>query len=83
MIGQSAYRCEACRHFDTDGIDGNHPSCREQSFYPHVKMIRINEECPFGYEFGIPSCYPVNMDRNKERAYKVKTMMCKHAKKVM
>ena len=46
------------------------------------RSIRINEECPFGYEFGIPVCYPVHKERNEKRAYEIKAMMGKHAKKV-
>ena len=77
-----AYKCEACMHFDTDGIDGNHPSCMKQPYSLHNITIRIDEECPFGYEFGVPAGYSASIERNKERAYKVKAMMKRHDKVV-
>lgn len=84
LLGWGDYLCEACRHFDTDGNDGNHPSCCRQSYNMGVSdmAIRLGEECPYGYEFGIPSGYPVSMERNERRAYEIKAKLEKHAKKV-
>lgn len=82
FLGMRTYKCEACMHFDTDGIDGNHPSCMKQLYSLHNIAIRLDEECPFGYEFGVPAGYPVSIDRNEERAYEVKAMMGRHAKVV-
>lgn len=80
ILGIGRYLCEACKHFDTDGSDGNHPYCCKQS--NSNRAIRFGDECPFGYEFGIPSGYPVSMERNKEHAYEIKAMMGKHVKEV-
>ena len=78
MLGLGDYLCEACKHFDTDGNDGNHPWCSKQSFFSEeCRAIWVGESCPFGYEFGVPSCYPVNHERNKERAYEIKAMLNK------
>jgi hypothetical protein len=71
ILGWGDYLCEACKHFDTDGNDGNHPLCRKQGGEPS-KAVRLGEDCPFGYEFGIPSGYPVSMKRNESRAYEIK-----------
>ena len=73
-LGWGDYLCEACKHFDTDGNDGNHPSCRKQGGEPN-KAVRLGEDCPFGYEFGIPSGYPVSMKRNESRAYEIKAKL--------
>lgn len=78
ILGFGNYRCEACRHFESDGDDGNHPYCKKQIIY-ESKAVRVDQECPM-YEFGIPSGYSCSMDRNERRAYEVKAMMGKHAK---
>ena len=79
--------CHACRYFDTDGNDGNHPSCRKQgdnSFYFDMEkpqhFTRIGEECPYGYEFGVPFGYPPSIKRNEVIAYEIKAALGKHAK---
>ena len=76
MLGLGDYLCEACRNFDSDGNDGNHPVCCKQ----HViagdhRAIRLGEECPYGYEFGVPDGYPVSRERNKKRAYEIKAKL--------
>ena len=74
FLGVGHFLCEACKHFDTDGNDGNHPSCARQHGMRH-RAIPLGEECPFGYEFGVPFGYPVSMERNERRAHEVKAMM--------
>ena len=78
FLGLGDYLCEACKHFDTDGNDGNHPSCAKQggewSDNPQ-RAIPLGEECPYGYEFGVPGGYPVSMERNERRAKEVRAMM--------
>ena len=72
MLGAGDYLCEACKHFDTDGIDGNHPSCRKQSLWSdNHRAFRLGEICPYGFEFGVPSGYPVSMERNTRRAREI------------
>lgn len=84
LLGWGDYLCEACKHFDTDGNDGNHPFCCKQVGMgmgePNV-AVRLGEDCPYGYEFGIPSGYPVSMERNEQRAHEIKAMLGKHARK--
>ena len=83
MLGIGNYLCEACRHFDSDGNDGNHPCCVRQGgigMGEADRAIRLGEECPHGYEFGVPTGYPASMERNERRAYEVKAMMGRHAK---
>ena len=76
MLGLGDYLCEACEYFDSDGNDGNHPWCFRQLGHPEPhRAIRVGESCPFGYEPGIPSGYPVSMKRNRERAAKVQAML--------
>ena len=77
ILGIGDYLCEACKHFDTDGGDGNHPSCRMQhgGFGNSDEAIPLGRECPYGYEFGVPSGYPVSMERNERRAYEVKALL--------
>ena len=78
MLGLGDYLCEACKYFDTDGDDGNHPFCKRQSYVEYGKeclAILIGEECPFGFVFGIPSGYPVSMERNRKRAYEILAML--------
>ena len=85
ILGIGDYLCEACRHFDTDGNDGNHPYCRKQGgigMGEPNESVRLGEECPYGYEFGVPTGYPVSIERNEERAYEIKAKLCKHAKVV-
>lgn len=76
ILGWGDYLCEACKHFDTDGDDGNHPFCRKQGG-EQAKAVRLGEDCPFGYAFGIPSGYPVSMRRNESRAYEIKAKLDK------
>lgn len=83
ILGFGDYLCEACKSFDTDGIDGNHPNCAKQmwgSSQAH-RVVKLGDECPFGYEFGVPRGYPVSMKRNEERAYEIKAIMGKHSRK--
>lgn len=76
MLGWGDYLCEACKWFDTDGIDGNHPHCCKQPYNVEcIRAIRLGEECPYGYEFGIPSGYPVSMKRNELRAHEIKAKL--------
>lgn len=77
FLGIGDYLCEACRWFDTDGEDGNHPYCIRQSYVDTTPCIavRVGEKCRFGYEFGVPSGYPVSIKRNRERAYEIKAMI--------
>lgn len=72
ILGIGDYLCEACKYFDTDGADGNHPNCWKQSIWErHHEAVPVGEDCRYGFKFGIPACYPVNKERNKERAYKI------------
>ena len=80
ILGFGDYLCEACKHFDTDGNDGNHPSCGKQGL--ESVAVPLGRDCPYGYEFGIPSGYPVSMERNEKRAYEIKAMLGKHVKAV-
>ena len=76
ILGWGDYLCEACKHFDTDGEDGNHPNCSKQPFNVEWhRAIRLGEERPYGYEFGVPFGYPVSMERNKPRAYEIKARL--------
>lgn len=76
MLGIDDYLCEACANFNTDGIDGNHPSCSKQKFAGgRCKCVRVGETCPYGFEAGVPSGYPVSMKRNKERYEKIIAML--------
>ncbi len=77
MLGFGDYLCEACKHFESDGTDGNHPSCRKQSGYElgGDKAVRLGEKCPYGYEYGVPSCYPVNRKFNERRACEIKAKL--------
>lgn len=83
ILGFGDYLCEACTHFDTDGNDGNHPFCRKQGgigMGEPNEAVRLGEDCPFGYAFGIPTGYPPSMKRNESRAYEIKAKLGKHAK---
>ena len=72
MLGCDDYVCEACANFNSDGIDGNHPSCRKQSpWSDHHRAVRLGESCPYGFKAGIPCGYPVSMERNKKRAHEI------------
>lgn len=77
ILGLGDYLCEACKWFDTDGNDGNHPYCRRQSYVdtPPCIAVRLGDECPFGYEFGVPSGYPVSKEDNERRAYEIKAIL--------
>ena len=76
MLGWGDYLCEACKHFDTDGSDGKHPNCGKQPYSVEWhRAIRLGGECPYGYEFGIPSGYPVSMKRNEQRAHEIKAKL--------
>ena len=77
ILGIGDYLCEACKHFDTDGNDGNHPFCYKQGSLlgkPNV-AIKLGKECPYGYEFGVPTGYPVSMEFSKHRAYIIKAKL--------
>ena len=69
FLGAGDYLCEACQFFDTDGVDGNHPECSKQGWFPVA--VRLGERCPYGYEPGIPNGYPVSVERNKKRAQEI------------
>jgi len=73
MLGIWDYLCEACMHFDTDGIDGNHPYCRRQERGDdnHLAVV-LGDKCPFGYEYGIPTGFPISAERNAMRAREIK-----------
>lgn len=72
ILGAGDYLCEACKHFDTDGIDGNHPECARQPIYASShRAVRLGDACPYGYEYGVPSAYPCNMERNRKRANEI------------
>lgn len=73
-FGYGDFRCECCKHFDTDGIDGNHPQCEKQIGFVH-RAIWYGHECPYGYEPGVPTGYPVHMERNERRAKEVMAMI--------
>ena len=76
MLGIGDYLCEACKHFDSDGIDGNHPCCGKQSAWSeHHRAVRVDERCSYGFEFGVPIGYPVSMERNRQRAYEIGKML--------
>lgn len=78
ILGIGDYLCEACKYFDTDGNDGNHPNCIKQPYNVEWhRAIRLGEECPYGYEFGVPYGYPVSMEFNKPRAYRIKAKLDK------
>ena len=71
MLGTDDYLCEACKWFNTDGIDGNHPFCTKQMFSRRCRAIRVDEKCTYGFEAGVPSGYPVSMERNERRAREI------------
>lgn len=76
ILGFGTYLCEGCKHFNTDGNDGNHSYCVKQSFAGvGDQAIRYGEVCPFGFTFGIPRGYPVTHERNEKRAYEIKAML--------
>ena len=80
ILGIGDYLCEACKYFDTDGNDGNSPFCYKQGglgLGEPNKAIKLGEECPYGYEFGVPTGYPVSVEFNKPRAYKIKAKLDK------
>lgn len=58
ILGFGDYLCEAYKHFNTDGNDGNHPFCYKQSGTGvgcGDRAIRLGEECPFIPFFGYTS----------------------------
>lgn len=72
MLWFDRYKCEACKHFDTDGVDGNHPKCsRQDPWVERHRAVGVFDLCPYGFEPGVPSCYPVHRERNKERAKEI------------
>lgn len=76
MLGAGDYLCEACKHFNTDGIDGNHPRCGKQSMWgDHHRAVWVGERCPYGFEFGVPCGYPVSMECNARRAREIGKML--------
>lgn len=78
ILGIGDYLCEACKHFNTDGNDGNHPYCIKQlgiGVGEPNRAIRLDEKCPYGFEFGVPSGYPVSMKRNEERAREIMELL--------
>ena len=80
MLGWGDYLCEACKYFNTDGNDGNHPFCCKQvvmGMGEPNEAVRLGEDCLFGYEFGIPSGYPVSKERNERRSYEIKVKLDK------
>ena len=73
ILGYGDYLCEACKYFDTDGADGNYPNCSKQLYnIERHRAIRLGEDCPYGYEFGTPSGYPVSMKSNEQRANEIR-----------
>ena len=74
ILGFGDYLCEACKHFDTDGSDGNSPFCFRQGMYKS-RAVPLGEKCPYGYEYGVPHGYPVSMERNERRAHEIQDKM--------
>ena len=71
MLGTDDCLCEACKWFNTDGIDGNHPFCTKQMFSERCCSIRVDEKCTYGFEAGVPSGYHVSIERNKRMAHEI------------
>lgn len=74
MIGRNDFLCEACKNFNTDGIDGNHPYCVIKMNFRSFSAVHISERCP-SYEPGVPIGYRVSMSRNEKRAKEIFTKM--------
>ncbi len=69
ILGAGDYRCEACKNFDADGIDGNSPSC-----VFGIGAKRLTDECD-AFEFGIPRGYEATDKDRAERAHRVTEML--------
>lgn len=67
ILGSGDYLCELCRFFNTDGIDGNHPYCMKQDI-DSSKAVKLDEPCPYGWKYGIPTGYPSSIESNRKRA---------------
>lgn len=65
ILGFGNYRCEACRCFDADGLDGDHPYCIHK-----LGAKRVTDECGM-FELGTPCGYEVTYEDRVERARKV------------
>ena len=69
ILGVGDYRCEACRNFNADGLDGNHPYCMCEF---GAKLV--TDECSM-FEFGIPRGYEATDKDRAERAHRVTEML--------
>lgn len=69
ILGVGNYRCEACRNFDANGLDGNRPSCMHK-----LGAKRVTDECGM-FELGTPFGYEVTYKYRAERARKVAEML--------
>lgn len=69
VLGFGDYRCEACRNFDADGLDGNHPSCIH-GLGPKC----VTDECD-RFELGIPFGYEAGREDRAERAHRIAEML--------
>ena len=69
MLGVGDYRCEACKNFDADGLDGNHPSCMHK-----LGAKRVTDECGMS-ELGTPCGYEATYEDRAERARKIAEML--------
>lgn len=69
VLGFGDYRCEACRNFNADGLDGNHPFCIYQ-----ICPKRVTDECD-RFELGIPCGYKAGDKERAERAYRIAEML--------
>jgi hypothetical protein len=76
MLGVGDYRCEACKNFDADGIDGNSPSCIFGIGAKHV-----TDECGI-FALGIPYGYEATHGRRLGRALKVTEMLRKQGEPI-
>lgn len=69
ILGLGNYRCEACRNFNADGIDGNSSFCIYQ-----LGAKRVTDECGM-FELGTPCGYEVTYKYRAERARKIAEML--------
>lgn len=69
ILGVGCYRCEACKNFDADGIDGNSPSCLHG-----FKATRVDEECAM-FELGTPCGYAATYEDRAKRAQEIAEML--------
>lgn len=74
MFGPDYFLCEACKHFNSDGIDGNHPYCSKKLFAPSFHAVRIGDKCPY-FKPGVPCGYQVSMERNRKKAHEIFEML--------